>query len=96
MARAQGSYSPAAEQFQRRAASPLRDRLGLPLLLLVGLLVAGTLVVTYYWAEGLWFDELGFLSEFLVRSRTQIALGSITLLASLGFIFFNFNMSFSL
>ncbi len=48
-------------------------------------------VATDYWAEGLWFDELGFLSEFWVRSRTQILLGSITLFASLGFTFFNFN-----
>ncbi|MEM8503132.1 MAG: UPF0182 family protein [Cyanobacteria bacterium P01_D01_bin.1] len=55
------------------------------------LLLVLSYVATDYWAEGLWFDELGFLSEFWVRSRTQLLLGSITLFASLGFTFFNFN-----
>ncbi|MEL7141438.1 MAG: UPF0182 family protein [Cyanobacteria bacterium J06631_9] len=55
------------------------------------LILALAYVATYYWAEGLWFEELGFLSEFLVRSRTQLILGSCTLFASLAFTFFNFN-----
>ncbi|MEL6491047.1 MAG: UPF0182 family protein [Cyanobacteria bacterium J06621_3] len=59
-----------------------------------GLLVlAIAYIVTYYWAEGLWFDEVGFLAEFVLRSRTQLILGSVTLLASLGFTFFNFNIA---
>ncbi|MGB5915439.1 MAG: UPF0182 family protein, partial [Phormidesmis sp.] len=63
-------------------------------IVLGGLLVlAVAYAVTYYLAEGLWFDELGFLSEFVVRSRTQIILGTFTLLVSLGFTFFNFNVA---
>ncbi len=57
------------------------------------LVLAVAYAVTYYLAEGLWFDELGFLDEFVVRSRTQIMLGTFTLLASLGFTFFNFDVA---
>ena len=63
-------------------------------MVVVGVLfLALAYVATYYWAEGLWFDELGFLSEFLGRSRTQLILGTSTLFTSLAFTFFNFNVA---
>lgn len=68
-----------------------KARLWQSLLIGVVLIAAIAHTITYFWAEGLWFNELGFLSEFVLRSRTQILLGLISILASLGFIFFNFN-----
>ncbi len=93
MSRAQGSY--VDKGVDRSLEYPIqrrRSRVRAVRRLLVAsvLLVALAYVATDYWAEGLWFTELGFLSEFFVRSRTQIILGAFTLFASLGFTFFNF------
>ncbi|MEL6940577.1 MAG: UPF0182 family protein, partial [Cyanobacteria bacterium J06598_1] len=94
MARASDRYAPTVEdlgakRMRRRTLNWVGQRVGLVALLLVAL----AYVVTYYWAEGLWFDELGFLAEFAERSRTQIILGTVTFFASLAFIFFNFNVA---
>ncbi len=94
MSRAQGSY--VDRGVDRSLEYPIqqrRSRVRAVRRLLVAsvLLIALAYVATDYWAEGLWFTELGFLSEFFVRSRTQIILGAFTLFASLGFTFFNFN-----
>ena len=35
-------------------------------------------LLTYLWAEGLWFRELGYASVFWVRLRAQGLLGIIT------------------
>ncbi|MEL7331387.1 MAG: UPF0182 family protein [Cyanobacteria bacterium J06560_2] len=94
MVRASDRYAPTVEdlgakRMRRRTLNWVGQRVGLVALLLVAL----AYVVTYYWAEGLWFDELGFLAEFAERSRTQIILGTVTFFASLAFIFFNFNVA---
>ncbi|MBE9060734.1 UPF0182 family protein [cf. Phormidesmis sp. LEGE 11477] len=90
MSRAQGSYVDRSLNYpaRRRKSWARVGRNGLITGFLVLLLAY---VATYYWAEGLWFEELDFLSEFLLRSRTQILLGAITLFGSLGFVFANFN-----
>ncbi|MEO1623188.1 MAG: UPF0182 family protein, partial [Cyanobacteria bacterium J06632_3] len=91
MARAQARH---AQQEIRQGYTKRRlTRLIWALVVVLVLLLALAQVATYYWAEGLWFDELGFLAEFLLRSRTQIALGTFALLASLGFTFFNLNLA---
>ena len=88
MARTPDEYALVDNPTRRRRASAVGRAA------LVGLIVISiAYVVTYYWAEGLWFDELNFLSEFVVRSRTQLILGTSTLLTSLAFIFFNFNVA---
>ena len=89
MSRAQGSYVdrslyPARRQKGWTKVGQSTLAAGIVSLILI-------YVATDYWAEGLWFGELGFLSEFLLRSRTQILLGTVTLFGSLGIIFANFN-----
>ncbi len=71
----------------------LRSRRGVGLVTATLILVAAAYIVTYYWAEGLWFDELNFLSEFWLRSLTQLVLGLFTLAASLAISFFNLNLA---
>ena len=92
MARASGRYVPAADE--RNARHPRKRRAFTGRALGVGaLVVVIAYILTYYWAEGLWFQELGFLAEFVLRSRTQIILGTVTFFASLAFIFFNFSVA---
>ncbi len=93
MSRVQGGYIDGTVDERIEYPTKRRKRLRTirrSLTAVVALLVLAY-VATDYWAEGLWFDELGFLTEFWVRSRTQILLGSIILFASLGFTFFNFS-----
>ncbi|MEL6468261.1 MAG: UPF0182 family protein [Cyanobacteria bacterium J06623_4] len=98
MARAQGGY-PQSDQAQlgnRQDARYKRGRaarLGWASLWMLLAILGFAYVATYYWAEGLWFRELGFLAEFWLRSRTQLILGTLTLLSSLGFIFVNLNVA---
>ncbi len=96
MARAADRYaksptdSVASGRLRRRQAANRATRfLGLSGMLAIVI----AYVVTYYWAEGLWFEEVGFLSEFVVRSRTQLLLGTLTLVTSLAFTFFNFSVA---
>ena len=49
--------------------------------------------LTYYWAEGLWFQELNFLDEFWLRSQTKIFSGLLTLLISLSVTFYNLRLA---
>ncbi|MGB7087707.1 MAG: UPF0182 family protein [Phormidesmis sp.] len=97
MARVDGRFVPnrddraVGDRRKQRGRFTGRTRLTLLLGLLV--LVVAIFVGTYYWAEALWFDELSFLSEFLLRSRTQVILGVFTLLTSLGVIFYNLNLA---
>ncbi|MEL7400359.1 MAG: UPF0182 family protein, partial [Pseudomonadota bacterium] len=71
----------------------MKSRFGLSVILGGLLLLTAALVGTYYWAEGLWFAELGYLPEFLLRSRTQIDLGCFTFLVSLAITFYNLNVA---
>ena len=95
MARASDRYAPGVDELsagrmrKRRAFNWLSPVIGVGALLLAAI----AYIITYYWAEGLWFEELGFLSEFVLRSRAQIILGLVTFLASLGFTFFNFSVA---
>ncbi len=57
------------------------------------LLLIAAYVLTYYWAEGMWFAELNFLNEFWLRSLTQIGLGLLALFVSLGVFFYNFRIA---
>ena len=66
-----------------RLLRQVRSPVGLKLIIISLMLLAAAYIVTYYWAEGLWFDELNFLGEFRLRSLTQLVLGLFTLLASL-------------
>ncbi|MGI8934933.1 MAG: UPF0182 family protein [Phormidesmis sp.] len=77
------------DRLLRRVRSPV----GLKLIVISLMLLAATYIVTYYWAEGLWFDELNFLGEFWLRSLTQLVLGLFTLFASLAIAFFNLNLA---
>ncbi|MEL6776528.1 MAG: UPF0182 family protein [Cyanobacteria bacterium J06597_16] len=70
-----------------------RSHTGQAILLAALVLITAAYIATYYWAEGLWFAELNYLSEFLLRSRTQLALGLTTLLLSLGIAFYNLNLA---
>jgi uncharacterized protein len=91
-----------------RAASPLprrrrswRDRLwkavrsrtGITLIIGICILLATAHIATFYWAEGLWFTELGFFPEFWWRSLVQICLGLLTFFVSLALCFFNLNLA---
>ncbi len=94
MARASDRYAPTVEALgTKRARRRTFSRVGQWVGLGVLVLVAVAFVVSYYWAEGLWFEQLGFLGEFVLRSRTQIILGTATFFASLAFTFFNFNVA---
>ncbi|MEL6160786.1 MAG: UPF0182 family protein, partial [Cyanobacteria bacterium J06627_32] len=93
MARAQGSYAQSDSRQDARFKRGRATRLGWIGLWTLGVILGLAYVGTYYWAEGLWFRELGFLAEFLLRSRTQLILGTLTLLSSLSFIFFNLSIS---
>nr|MBX2865598.1 UPF0182 family protein [Leptolyngbyaceae cyanobacterium MAG.088] len=42
-------------------------------------------ILTYFAAEGLWFQSVNYLDAFWLRLRTQIGLGAITFVASLLF-----------
>ena len=97
MARADDFQLPRArrypgDRFLKAAQSPLGRTLwlGIPSLLTIAY------IVTSYWAEGLWFADLDYLSEFWLRSLAQLALGLFTLVASLGAVFFNLNLAFRL
>ncbi|MEM9090647.1 MAG: UPF0182 family protein [Cyanobacteria bacterium P01_F01_bin.53] len=70
-----------------------RSRAGQNLLLTGLFLFTAVYVSTYYWAEGLWFSELNYLPEFLLRSRTQVALGFFTFFTSLAIAFYNLNLA---
>ncbi len=50
-------------------------------------------VITYYMAEGLWFDELNFADEFWLRSRVQLGLGLTVLFTSLAATFYNLRVA---
>ncbi|MEL6247763.1 MAG: UPF0182 family protein [Cyanobacteria bacterium J06627_15] len=42
-------------------------------------------IVTYFAAEGLWFESVGYLEAFWLRLQTQLLLGGVGLLGSFGF-----------
>ncbi|MEM9947093.1 MAG: UPF0182 family protein, partial [Cyanobacteria bacterium P01_D01_bin.36] len=95
MARASDRYAPTAVDDVAKRARRRQTLNWVGQWVGVGALLTAMIayIVTYYWAEGLWFQELGFLSEFVLRSRTQIILGIVTFIASLGFTFFNFSIA---
>lgn len=77
------------DRFLQSVRSPVAWKLGLS----IAILLAAAHIVTYYWAEGLWFATLGFLPEFWLRSLTQLILGLFTLVVSLSIAFFNLNLA---
>ncbi|MEO1592372.1 MAG: UPF0182 family protein, partial [Cyanobacteria bacterium J06632_22] len=42
-------------------------------------------ILTYFIAEGLWFESVGYLKAFWLRLQTQLGLGGLGLLGSFGF-----------
>jgi len=77
----------------KRTPSRGRSRLKNVLILTVCFLLVAVYAATYYWAESLWFQELGFLNEFWLRSQTKVFCGLIVLLVSLGITFFNLRLA---
>jgi uncharacterized protein len=58
------------------------------LLFCLGILFVGDLL-TFLWAEGQWFAEVGYLSMFWTRLGTQGLVGAIVVMLSLGFLGMN-------
>ncbi len=52
-------------------------------------LLIGFDLLTYFVAEGLWFQSVSYLGAFWLRLRTQLGLGLVVLVASCGFLGFN-------
>ncbi|MEM6450626.1 MAG: UPF0182 family protein [Cyanobacteria bacterium P01_D01_bin.105] len=86
-------YPPQTGQLPQRTVRKPRSRLKTIFVLTASFVLAALYTATYFWAEGLWFQELAFLNEFWLRSRTQVASGLITLLVSLGITFFNLRLA---
>ncbi len=57
------------------------------------LILVAVYVITYYMAEGLWFDELNFADEFWLRSRVQLGLGFAVLLISTAVTSYNLRLA---
>lgn len=100
MARAQDrlSQNPAeaarpSRYFGERWLKGMRSPIGKALILGISITLIVAYVITYYWAEGLWFNELNFADEFWLRSRTQLGLGLAVLLTSLGITFYNLQLA---
>lgn len=48
-------------------------------------------LVTYSWAEKLWFESVHYLPAFWLRMRSQLGLGALALFSSFGFAIANIN-----
>ncbi|MEM6717573.1 MAG: UPF0182 family protein, partial [Cyanobacteria bacterium P01_C01_bin.147] len=55
----------------------LRYWSGWPWLIAIGGGLLLTQVLTYFWAEGLWFQDAGYSDVFLLRVRSQVLLGGL-------------------
>ncbi|MFC3997228.1 UPF0182 family protein [Nocardiopsis sediminis] len=53
---------------------PRRSRLLAPVVLVVGIIVAGLLIAANFWTDYKWFDSVGYTSVFLTELRTRAML----------------------